>query len=200
MVRTCNYHIRNLYSIRKFVNKESILALVQSLIVSRVDYCNSLFVGLPNKILKRLQSVLNRAARLIYQLPPRVPTTTFMIDLHWLPIKARIEFKICLITFKVLKVRQPQYLFDLLIPLAAGAGTELRSMDDPFRLHEPRAVGERSFDDRSFSYVAPRLFNRLPAAIKQLNSVETFKKHLKTHIFSCAYDMTTRTINREFKT
>ena len=47
-----------------------------TLIVSKVDYCNSSFIGLPNDILKRVQSVLNRAARLIFNLPTRVPTTS----------------------------------------------------------------------------------------------------------------------------
>ena len=200
VVKICNYHIRNLYSIRKFVNRESILTLVQSLIVSKVDYCNSLFLGLPGKTLSRLQSVLNRAARLAFQLPPRVPTTSYLIDLHWLPVRARIEFKICLITFKVLKFRQPQYLLGLLTPLTVTAGVRLRSTDDPFRLIEPRAVRERGFADRSFSYAAPRLYNQLPVAIKQLNSVDNFKKQLKTHLFSRAYDLATRTTNREYRT
>ena len=67
-----------------------------TLIVSRVDYCNSLYLGLPNYLLKKLQSIMNKSARLIFYVAPRVPTTRFLIKLHWLPIKAHIEFKICL--------------------------------------------------------------------------------------------------------
>ena len=93
IVKTCNFHIRNLYMIKDFVNRKNLVTLVHSLIISKVDYCNSLFVGLPNVILKKVQSVLNRAARLIFNLPPRVPTTPSLIELHWLPLKARIEFK-----------------------------------------------------------------------------------------------------------
>ena len=103
IVKTCNFHIRNLYMIKDFVNRKNLVPLVNSLIVSKVDYCNSLFIRLPNVILKRVQSVLNRAARLIFNLPPRVPTTSSLIELHWLPLKARIEFKISLTTFKALK-------------------------------------------------------------------------------------------------
>ena len=75
-----------------FVNRKNLVTLVHSLIVLKVDYCNSLFIGLPNVILKKVQSFLNRAARLIFNLPPRVPTTS-LIELPWLPLKARIEFK-----------------------------------------------------------------------------------------------------------
>ena len=69
IVKTCNFHIRNLYMIKDFVNRKNLVTLVHSLIISKVDYCNSLFIGLPNVILKKVQSVLNRAARLIFNLP-----------------------------------------------------------------------------------------------------------------------------------
>ena len=100
IVNTWNFHIFNLYMIKDFVNRKNLVTLVHSLIISKVDYCNSMFIGLPNVTLKKVQSFLNRAARLIFDLPPRFPTTSSLIELHWLPLKARIEFKICLITFK----------------------------------------------------------------------------------------------------
>ena len=96
IVKTCIFHIRNLYMIKDFVNRKNLVILVHSLITSTVDYCNSLFIGLPNVIQKKVQSVLNRAARLIFNLPPRVPTTSSLIEMHWLPLKA-------------LKFNQPSY-------------------------------------------------------------------------------------------
>ena len=66
--------------------------LVYSLVISKIDYCNSLFDSLPNYLLRKLQSFINRSARLIYSLPPRVPTTSYLIDLDWLPVKVKIEF------------------------------------------------------------------------------------------------------------
>ena len=139
-MKTCNFHIRNLYMIKDFVNRKNLVTLVHSLIISKVEYCNSLFIGLPSVILK-VQSVLNRAARLIFNLPHRVPATTSLIELHWLPLKTRIEFKICLITFKALKFNQPSYIRELLFS-SHESTLGLRSADDPYRLHEPRVIGE----------------------------------------------------------
>ena len=59
---------------------------------------------------------MNKSARLIFSVAPRVPTTQFLIKLHWLPIKARIEFKICLIAFKALRFGQLKYIADMLSP------------------------------------------------------------------------------------
>ena len=60
----------------------------------------------------------------------------------------------------------------------------LRSADDPYCLHEPRTIGEREFANCSFSYIAPRLYKKLPITIKQINSLNTFKSHLKAFLFS----------------
>ena len=95
-------------------------------------------LGSPNVILKKVQSVLIRAARLIFNLLPRVPTTSSLIQLHWLPLKARIEFRICLFTLKDLKFNQPSYIREILFFFPSTLG--LKSADDPYRLHEPRAV------------------------------------------------------------
>ena len=140
IVKTCNFHIRNLYMIEDFVNRKNLVTLVHSLIISKLNYCNFLFIGLPNVILKKVQSVLNRAAMLIFNLPPRVSTTSSLIELHWLPLTARIEFKICLITFKARKFNQPSYIRELLSFSSHESTLVLRSVDNPYRLHVPRAI------------------------------------------------------------
>ena len=172
--------------------------MVHSLVVSKVDYCNSLFNGLPNVILKKVQSVLNRAARLIFNLPPRVPTTSSLIELHCLPLKARIEIKICLLTFKALKFNQPSYIRELLSFSSNESTLGLRSADDPYRLHEPRTIGERGFANRSFSCIAPRLYNKLPITFKLIDSLTTSKSHLKSFLFSHAYDQSGLSVQQDY--
>ena len=149
-VKTCNFHIRNLYMIKDFVNRKNLFTLVHSLIISKVDYCDFLFIGLPNAILKKVQSVLNRAARLILNLSPRVPTTSSLIELYWLSLKARIEFEICLITFKALNFNQLSHIRELLSFSCHESTSGLQSADDPYRLHKPRTIGERGFANRFF--------------------------------------------------
>ena len=108
-------------------------------------------------------------------------------------------FKICLIVFKALRFGQPKYISDMLSPPVTISHLTLHSDDDPYRLHEPRAVDEQAFAERSFVYTAPRLYNGLPATVKQQASVQSFKIHLKTFLFSRAYNSDTNTINEVYK-
>ena len=112
------------------------------LVISKIDYCSSLYVSLPNYLLRKLQSVINRSARPIYSLPPQVPATSYLIELHWLPVKARIEFRICLLAFKALKYGERRYLADLLNFQNVHVDMGLRTSDDPFRLEMPRTTSE----------------------------------------------------------
>ena len=198
-ISICNFHIRNLYAIRSDLDRKSLLTLVHALVTSHIDYCNSLYMNLPKKYLKKLQTILNRSARLIFNLPPRHPTTSYLIELHWLSIKARIEFKVCLQVYKALKYSQPKYLRDLLILRSPSTDMVLRCENDPFRLLEPRAYNERTFAERSFAYSAPRLYNKLPIEMKQLDSIETFKSRLKTFLFQNSYDLHLNILKPEYK-
>ena len=86
-----------------------------------------------------------------------------------------------------MKFKEPSYLYDLLSTYSNESSMELRATNDIHRLNEPRAVGEKHLFSRTFSYSAPRLYNHIPSAIKNIDSIDTFKNNLKTHIFAKAY-------------
>jgi hypothetical protein len=199
VVKKCNYHIRNLYTLKSYLDNDTLLTLVHSLITSNIDYCNVLFYGISKKYVGKLQRIMNRAVRLIFGLPRRCSITPYLIRLHWLPIKARIEYKVCLLTFKVLKYQEPMYLFELLSPYATEANAVLRSQDDNLRLTEPIATHGRNFVDRSFAFSAPRLYNALPYDIRNASTVESFKKKLKTHMFELSYNNYDQSISERFR-
>ena len=90
--------IRSIGLIRKYLNKSSAEKLVNSLVTSNLDYCNSLLYGLPSSKLKRLQRIQNTAARIIMRTRKYDHITPVLKQLHWLPISQRIEFKILLLT------------------------------------------------------------------------------------------------------
>ena len=114
------FHLRNIFKIRKFLSYDTCKILIHAFVTAKIDYCNSLLYGQPKCILKRLQSVLNSAARLIHLTSRYEHVTPLLIQLHWLPIEQRITFKIAVITFKALHGAAPSYITDLIKPYTPG--------------------------------------------------------------------------------
>ena len=85
-------------------------SLVVALVLSRLDYCNSVLVGLPANLIQRLQSVQNAAARLIYCIIRSEPITDALINLHWLRVQERIVFKVAVLTYRAVHGTTPPYL------------------------------------------------------------------------------------------
>ena len=98
----------------KYLTSECTEKLIHEFITSRLDYCNSLLYGVPDHHVQNLQRVMNASARLIFCAPKHCHITPLLQQLHWLPIRQRIEFKILLITYKVLQGSAPKYLIDLI--------------------------------------------------------------------------------------
>lgn len=97
VVQVAGYHLRNLAFVRKYIDQGVMMKLVHNHILSKLDYCNSLYYSLPDYLLKKLQMIMNRAARLILGLSRRDRITPALIQLHWLSIKARIVYKQCVL-------------------------------------------------------------------------------------------------------
>src|SRR5260221_7779907 len=84
-------------------------------LIFRLIFCNYLLYGLPKSSIQRLQRVQNSLARVVIPSTRRSDHITPVLKrLHWLPLAQRINFKISLITFKVLHNSQPSYLSDII--------------------------------------------------------------------------------------
>ena len=129
-VKVCNHHLRNITFIRKYLNEDTLKMLIHNHVISRLDYCNSVYHKLPNTLLKKLQNIQNRAARLIKKIPLCERITPALIELHWLPMKARIIYKICLLTCKALKFGEPKYLYEYLVLFELETSVTVRHASD----------------------------------------------------------------------
>ena len=167
VIKNANFSLRIIAFIKKYLDDDSMKTFVLNYIITRLDYCNSLYHELPVYQLKKLQLVFNRAARLIVGTAPRERITPVLIDLHWLPIKARIVFKICVLTYIALNTGKPNYLRNKLSKFTTELGVSIRHSHDPHRLNEPM---NKEIGTRSFKYSAPRLFNSLPRSVKDWKS------------------------------
>ena len=164
--------LRNLASVRKFLSSDELRLLVQSIIVSRIDNCNSLLYGVLVQNINKLQKLQNACARVIFGRKKRDHVSPLLRELHWLPIRQRIIFKILLFVFKFYQNSAPIYIMELLH----------KSERDEFILNVPRT--NTHYGDRAFSNCAPRLWNALPLQIRASNTMSYFRSHLKHHLFA----------------
>ena len=151
-------------------NRYCWVASIHLLITSGIDNGNSLLTGITDNLIRKLQLAQNVAARILTKTRKFYHITPILKDLHWLPIRERIDFKILVLTWKALNGTAPEYLTTLLIPHIPNR--TLRSSDKQL-LVVPRASS--ALGDRAFSVAAPTLWNLLPLNIRNCDSFQTFK-------------------------
>ena len=177
------FHIHALRHIRVSLTTEASKTIAAAIVGSRLDYCNSLLAGTSISNLTRLQRVQNTLARVVAQKPRFCHITPVLSDLHWLPVRHRISFKIATVTFRVLQFQQPSYLASLIpkyVPARALRSSSALSIYVP-----PRKTTIAT--SKSFSSVASNIWNSLPNHLSSIPTLPAFRRVLKHHLFLLAY-------------
>ena len=182
--RSGNYHLRTIGRIRHLLPQAVAEQLTHAFVTSRLDSCNGLLYGLPDALIDKLQRVQNAAARLVTRTKKFDHITPVLHQLHWLPIKQRVVFKILLFVYRALHGLAPNYLCDLLTPYSPERS--LRS-SEKLLLVVPR-TRYHSYGDRAFSVAGPKLWSTLPQDIKTAPTIHIFKRHLKTFLFKQSFN------------
>ena len=112
MVKASFFHLRLLAKVkpylRPWLDQLNLEKVIHAFITSRLDYCNSLYVGIDQAELNRLQLVQNAAAHFLTGTKKREHITPVLSSLHWLPVRYRVDFKIILFVFKSLNGQRKQ--------------------------------------------------------------------------------------------
>ena len=194
--KSSNWHIHDLWRIRSTLDLNTTKTIATSLVHSKLDYCNSLYLNLPAYQLARLQCVQNSLARVVCRIPKHHHITPSLRSLHWLKIPQRIHYKLLSITFTLIQHQQPSYLYSQ-INIQSARSTRSSSL---LTLSRP-PVSTAKLSDRSFHHFIPRLWETLPPSLRLLNTPSTgssfqpplaisrnqFLSQLKTHLFKQSY-------------
>jgi hypothetical protein len=173
------FQLRKIGAIRKYLTDDFTAQLVHAFVTSRLDYCNSLLVGLPSVTLAKLQKVQNSAARIITRNKKHEHITPILLNLHWLPVLLRIEYKILLLTYRAMNDLAPTYLQELIHTY--NPSRCLRSSSQGL-LHCPKSR-LTTYGDRAFSVAAPKFWNSLPLDLRCSDNLISFKTSLKTLLY-----------------
>ena len=167
--RIAYLELRRINFIRNLLSVDAVKTQVCSLVLSRLTYCNSLLIGLPKYLIKRLQGVRNAAARSMLRTPRYE---------HISPLLQNLVA--CALCPTSLSGSGPQYLFDpthIYTP-----AWSLRSFSDTRSLSTPN-VKLKSYGQRFFAYHDPTTWNDLPFDLRHKDSLSIFKSAVKTHLF-----------------
>ena len=188
--KSCFVHLRDLRRIRRHLPKSAAVALANALVSSRLDYCNSLMTSLSCKDLHKLQCIQNSLARIVTYTPKYAHITPVLKSLHWLPVKYRCIFKTATIIYKYLHTGLPKY-FSPHISLYTCSSNTRRSnprnkiLTTPF--YNKSIFKSKLQFNNSFSYNGPNVWNDLPLAVRTAPSLYSFRRSLKSYLFSKAF-------------
>jgi len=182
----CFAEVRRFKCCRRLLPLIAARTLVNSLVVSKIDYCNCLLAHAPKTSHNKLQNVMNAAARIVCGLQKFDHITNHMRDtLHWLQVPQQVKFKLCLLAYKALHGLAPNYTVELCTPVASVDSRNHMRSASAGDLVIPRTT--TSFADRAFASASPRAWNCLPCNINSANSVSSLKWQLKTHVCAECY-------------
>ena len=176
----CYKILKDIGRISNSLEQQHIERLVHSVISSRLDYCNCVFMNINKQHINKLQRVQNAAARLVLGKRKRDSATQALRQLHWLNVDARIVFKVLLLVYKMLYG---------MIPIDLGLRYKVFNgrPDKVLLLQTPNF--KTAHGKRIFAYHASRLWNALPANVRSEENVDKFKKSVKTILFEGCEDL-----------
>ena len=128
----------------------------------------------------KLQHAQNHAARVVTRRRMRDHVTPLLRQLHWLPVKSRCRYKIATMAYRHFENTLPKYLSDSLVTKTYPKETRQSNVK---RLHPPRKPNLKTIGGRSFSHIAPTVWNSLPADLRSPPTLPAFKSNLKTLLF-----------------
>jgi len=175
--------LRTIGKVRRYLTEKHTTSLVHAFVTTKLDHNNSMLYGCSKALKVKLQKVQNAASKLVTKKQKFDHVTPILRELHWLPVEQRIIFKIALLVYKCLQGIGPSYLTELLEKYEPGR--DVRSAQGN-TLRVPRL--KLTYGVRSFSHAGPIVWNSLPLSIRKCETVSSFKKHLKTHLFTLAFE------------
>lgn len=188
--QVCYINLRNLERIGSKLPNDLKIQLVHSNILSHmIDYCNAVYGGLSEANIQKLQKIQNASVRFIFGLygkAKRTHISPYLKEVHFLPVRYRIKFKIALLVFKCLNNIAPKYLVSL-IQLRDTKRKSVRLDDDYYRLKVPPSP-QYVRTDAAFAFSGPRIWNELPYSLRCMNDIKVFKSNLKTYFFQIAFE------------
>ena len=186
VVRKMYFNIRRISKVKRHLTKEACAKVINATVISHLDYHNALLLGLIDRQMHRLQMAQNNAARCLTGTCYRQHISPVLQQLHWLPVRQRVVFKVLTTIHKALHtLSAPTYMREL-CPVYQPHRT-LRSSSDKWKLVVKKSSNK--YGARAIQTLGAQLWNELPLELRVLGEHRAFRKNLKTLLFKREYGL-----------
>ena len=177
--RKCFGGLAKLRRLRDALPVDTKKKLYNALVLPILDYCSVVWQECRKDLQQKVERIQNYGMRLILAKPPRTPSAELRRQLKWLSLSERRELFRLVTVHRCLSQQAPRYLSESLMRNSERQYQQTRGRDKLYLRAVRSEIGRKSF-----SLKGAQAWNSLPAELRQVKTVETFKRHLKTHLFS----------------
>ena len=188
--KSCFVQLRDFRHVRQFLTHDASVLVANALVISRLDYCNSLFRSLSKFNLHKLQCIQNSAARIVSNTSRYTSITPVLKKLHWLPVEHHPVFKKATLVYKFLHTGFSKYFSPYISSYSSSYSTRHSQSGGNFLVipkFQPSVHKSVKQFGYSFAFDAPTGWNALPEEIRASPSLASFRKCLKTYLYTKAY-------------
>jgi len=185
-VRACFAALRQIRTVKNSLTRDALLTLIRTLVVCKLDYCSSVLAGLPGSLMRRLQSLLNSAAQFVYSARRSERMTPLLHELNWLWVLERIQFRLCVLTYRCLHGSAPSYLSETLhLTSDVESRRRLRSGSTSSLMVPPSR--RATLGNRAFLVAAARTWNSLQTSVRSLSSLSDIPAQSEVAAVQCVF-------------
>ena len=188
--KSCFVQLRDFRHVRRFLNHDASVLVANALVSSRLDYCNSIFRSLSKFNLRKLQCNQNSAARIVSNTSRYTSITPVLKKLHCLRVEHHSVFKTATLVYKFLHTGFPKYFAPYMSSYSSSYSTRCSQSGGNFLViptFQPSVHKSVKQFGHSFAFDAPTVWNALPEEICASPSLVSFRKRLKTYLYTKAY-------------
>ena len=188
--KSCFVILRDFRHVRWFLTHDVSMLVANALVGGRLDYCNSLFRSLSKFNLRKLQCIQKSATRIVSNTSRYTSITPVLKKLHWLTVEQRTVFKTATLVYKFLHKGFPRYFAPYLSSYSSSYSTRGSQSAGNFlvipKFYPSVHKSVKQFGN-SFAFDAPTVWNALPDDIRASPSLASFRKQIKTYLYTKAY-------------
>lgn len=178
-ISSCMAKLCQIYRVKDSFDRDTLILIIQSLVMSKLYYCSTVWANTSSTNIKKLQLVQNFAARIITNTRKHDHITPTLKELKWLPVKKHLIYRDIIMTFKCLNGMTPSYLsdeFSQRTSIHEHATRRCNTLNVPYF--------KTCSGQRSFKYRAVKLWNELDENLKKIRNFNSFKRHLKSNMLT----------------